>query len=627
MRRSDRKAQGSLLSTTLEPPVANSGGRALETTRREEAGAFLHDWAVVIALVLLVLGAGYVRATLIWPEATGLRESPYDDEGVYAAAAQLIAQGKHPFRDFIYAHPPLGPLLLLPAIEYHFTLWGSPTTFMMLRYLVVVYSALTVGLVFLLSWRLWGLVGGLLSGVLLLLDPSSVWVGRHVMLEGPLLFLLALAALLYVLARGQEQPSTALLIGAGFVAAAAGGVKLQGLVLLMAFLIDLITRRRGLHAFTVVVGAALLWLPLWIYLVWVRDGNPLGQFIWFQLLRPGDGTVSLAGRLASILDEATLVLIAAALALALLPAFRLRPASALRRRANQARRAARATGARLGEVKRLSGFSEPDEAETQPPVDAIGSEEPTVAATTGSLGSPTGEDRAAPARAHPAWSLLPWWVFLVTVMLFFSRSFYAHYVAQLALPLALLAGALPAAIAHLFRINWSARAFGIGVTILAVAVLLPFGYNAAAEDFRERHDRLYEITGRYAGDAAQPDDSVFALDAQIPFRAARRPAREHRDRFIVDGYGMLLYHGLGIDGRPVLELARRALRPIPPDPYAVMWHPVAQEQLRDSMARSDLIVIDKQSEARLTAATRAWLNRQARLEERQDRYAIYRITR
>ncbi len=45
------------------------------------------------------------------------------------------------------------------------------------------------------------------------------------------------------------------------------------------------------------------------------------------------------------------------------------------------------------------------------------------------------------------------------------------------------------------------------------------------------------------------------------------------------------------------------------------------------MARSDLVVIDNKSDGRLTDETRAWLAAKATLEERQERYVIYRIRR
>src|SRR3954447_22919103 len=127
---------------------------------RGERAATLEDWGALLALIALVVLAIWVRGLTIWPQATGLNEAPYDDEGVYAEAAQLLIEGKQPYRDYIYAHPPLGSLLLAPAAQYHYATWGSPTTFMILRYASLAYSAVTVGLVFLIGWRLWGLIGG-----------------------------------------------------------------------------------------------------------------------------------------------------------------------------------------------------------------------------------------------------------------------------------------------------------------------------------------------------------------------------------------------------------------------------------------------------------------------------------
>lgn len=589
--------------------------------RRAERLRVLQDWAIALTLLLLVFGAGYVRGALIWPATTGLQESPYDDEGVYAAAAQLMLQGKHPYRDFIYAHPPLGPILLLPAIDYHFTAWGSPITLLLLRYSMTLYGALTVGLVFLLAWRLWGFWGGLLSGAILACDPSSVWAGRHVMLEAPLLFLMALAALLYVVSRGQEREGIPLSLAAGFLAAAAGGVKLQGLVLLAALLIDLTVRRRWTQLASILAGATLLWLPLWGYLLFLRGGNPLGQFVWLQLLRPADGLVSSGERLRQLRDDGGLALAGAALALLALPAFGFRPLSPLRRQVRRVRAARRAGRSPL-QLPRLSSFDGvPQRVNPEP---SRGREPGIPPAAV----APSPGVSAARRGLNPGWSLLPWWLLLTGAALLLSRSFYAHYGAHLALPLAILAGAAPAAAGRAVRSGWAGRAVALAIVVAGAVLLFPLGSRAVRTDFRARPNALYQIVGRYAGDAVKPEQGVFALDAQFPFRAARRPAREDRDRFIVDGYGMLLYHGLGIEGTPMLELARRAATQRPPtDPYQIMWRPRAQEQLRASMARSDLVVIDKGSDGRLADETRAWLATQGKLEEKQDAYAIYRITR
>ena len=594
------------------PPVAPSAGSG-------QAGWF-RAASIAAMFVVVIVFAAWVRGTTIWPQATGLNEAPYDDEGVYAAAAQLLRQGKQPYRDFVYAHPPLGPALLAPAVDYHFTPWGSPTTFMILRYASLAYSALTVGLVFLIAWRLWGFLGGVVSAALLAVDPESVWAGRHIMLESPLFFLSALAVLAYVLAREEEHPPPALLLFAGFFAAAAGGVKLQGLIVLAAMIVDLLIRRRGILLANLLVGALILWLPLWAYLAWLGAGDPLGQFIFLQLLRPGDGLVGLSERARALWsgngdvaiqsDKGWLVLALAGLALVALPSLLLRPVVAARRRPR------RATEGGGMDLPRLSL------------VDGSITEAPSRRGVRSAMAAIGSTSRTEPEHPSRGWTLLlPWLVFALTSIVL-NRSFYDHYGAHLSLPLAIAAGALPLIVVRGLATGWRGRVIGVGVTVACCALLFWLAPATWREDREHHEDRLYTIVGRYATDAVGPDAGIFALDVQFPFRAARRPAREDHDRFLVDSYGMLLYHGLGIEELALSERLRRVVSGSPGrDPYAIMWRPAAQAQLRASIERSDLVIIDKLSDGRLTDETRQWLAQKGTLAERQDRYVIYRIRR
>jgi hypothetical protein len=130
----------------------------------------------------------------LWPQERGLTQLPFDDEGVYAGASQLFIQGILPYRDYFFAHPPVAAIAYAPAMAYHFTAWGSPTSFMGARYLSVGYSLLTLAFVLLIGWRLAGIWGGAISGGLWALDGRAVEINRKVMLDGPMV-LLSCAAL------------------------------------------------------------------------------------------------------------------------------------------------------------------------------------------------------------------------------------------------------------------------------------------------------------------------------------------------------------------------------------------------------------------------------------------------
>jgi UDP-glucose 4-epimerase len=69
-------------------------------------------------------------------------------------------------------------------MAYHFTEWGSPTSFMMARYLSVFYSLITLALLFGIGYRLAGTWGGSIAGGLWAIDDRVVEINRKIMLEG-----------------------------------------------------------------------------------------------------------------------------------------------------------------------------------------------------------------------------------------------------------------------------------------------------------------------------------------------------------------------------------------------------------------------------------------------------------
>ena len=259
-------------------------------------------WTVALAVVAAVGLA--LRLVWLWPPTQGVVQAPYDDEGVYVMAAQLLRQGQLPYRDFFFAHPPLGVALLTPAVSVAFTPWGSGLSFGLTRLLVVLMGTVTVVLVGLAAARLWGAPGGVIAAALLALDPASVAASRHILLETPMALLLA-AALLAAVGTGERRFGPLL---TGLLAGLAALVKVQALAFGLAYLVVLGIRRRPRALLLAGAGLAAAAAVIVPAMLAVGPGRFLRQVVLFQVARPGDGLFGLPERLTALLAPGGLLL-------------------------------------------------------------------------------------------------------------------------------------------------------------------------------------------------------------------------------------------------------------------------------------------------------------------------------
>jgi hypothetical protein len=534
--------------------------------------------AVLLALLMV---AGYARMSQLWPQDYGISRAPYDDEGVYAGASQLILQGIIPYRDYFFAHPPLAAISYAPAMAYHFNQWGSPTSFMMGRYLSVGYSLVTLALIFLIGLRLAGLGAGTLAGVLWALDGRVVEINRKVMLDGPMVLLSCAGLLFYLWARdridGTGTPrhthrwTLLLLFLAGACATLSALTKIAGVACLIAILADMgwlwAERRGGMavrgRGFAVVLGGALVaaLAALGPFLL-LAPQQLVRQVFFFQLLRPSDGLMDAPARIADLSSTLSnaLTLLAAAGGLLLLCAWVL--------------------------VRREAG----------------------------------------------AWRVVVLWTFFSLLLFTLSRSFYSHYYIQLAAPLCLMGGAV-SLIAGVGR--WPTRTTmravvpvaALSVVLLAVvalplAVVQWHGMNTRL--CPQCEDRIFEIVGRYVNNAVPPGTPVLSTDEQFNFLAARPPSR-NATGYLIDSYGHMIYLGLGLDRRGWGDLWGAVLSgEHSTDVYAVIQHPEPQADFLDRAGGVPLIVVHDKGFARLTDATLAALEARNTVVERQARYVIFR---
>lgn len=577
-------------------------------------------WRGPALLLGLLLLAGFARMVLLLPQDVGLSENPYDDEGVYAGASQLFIQGIVPYRDYFFAHPPLAAITYAPAMAYHFTEWGSPTSFMMARYLSVAYSLATLALIFLLGLRLAGLWAGTIAGLLWTVDGRVVEINRKVMLDGPMVLLSCAGLLLYLWARpylaGDEQvsrPKRPLLVlfFAGICAALSALTKIAGVACLLAILLDVTwlwlngrfggkramlaqSQVRGLGVLLggVLLAAAVVLGPFLV----IAPSQIIRDVFFFQLLRPGDGIVDIPARVADLtadMRDPLTLLIAATGFIVLSLAIWLR-------------------------------------------------------------------------RAAGAWWVVAIWMFLSVLLFTYSRSYYQHYYIQLAAPICLLGAGLSLLPEVVRRLSLSLRQARAKATIasynpqpttnnpqrllylalgaaIAALVSLPLFWAQWQGIVTRRPDHIFEIVGRYVNDAVPPGTPVLSTDEQFNILAARPPSH-NATGYLVDSYGHMIALGIGLNTRSWSDLISSALKGehgIPAsatqngvdpeaakhvgDVYGAMLRPEAQADFLDRASRVPLIVLHTTGLNRLTAATQQAIAAEDKLvEQYQERYYIYR---
>ncbi|HEX9989773.1 MAG TPA: hypothetical protein VGE45_15020 [Chloroflexia bacterium] len=540
-------------------------------------------WLLLGLLLVLLLIGGYARMSQLWPQGYGLSQLPYDDEGVYAGTSQLFIQGIMPYRDYFFAHPPIAAFSYAPAMAYHFTEWGSPTSFMMARYLSVAYSLLTLAILFLIGVRLAGVWGGAISSALWALDGRVVEINRKVMLDGPMVLLSCGALLLYLwvrptLAGDTSSPAKRPLVWlalAGACAAMSALTKIAGAACFIAILADIIwiavVNRRAadkpqvprfrLQLGSLLLGAVAATLAILGPFLVMAPSQFVRYVFFFQVLRPSDGTIDVPSRIADL----TLNL-----------------------------------GNALTPLLAAVGFA--------------------------FLSLWVWNRR----QAGP-WRVVVLWTFFSLLLFTYSRSFYGHYYIQLAAPLCLLGAGVSLLPSFLSLVETGRRSVAPAMARLSpVALLALIALPLVAVQWggivTRREDRIFEIVGRYAGDAVPPGSPILSTDEQFNFLAARPPSR-NATGYLIDSYGHMIALGLGLNTRDWPDLWAASLRgEHSDDAYAIMQRPTPQADFLDRASRAPLIVIHSKGYARLTQSTIDAIEAQTSVAERQARYTIYRNT-
>lgn len=231
-------------------------------------------------LPAIVAVVGFVIALLIRVIPGRLATGAVDyDEGVYVAAALTVLEGRFPWRDFAFLHPPGVILWLLPA-----ALAGPKLALLIGRVLAVIVGALNVVMVGRIV-RGWA---GIAAALFLCLWWETVLTDRGVYLE-PLMNGAGLGALLLL----SDVPGRKHVLAAGLLCALAMGFKLLGGVWCVAAFIVCPKEFRARLVLTAVATFALLFGPLFA----IAPADAFFQLVTVHSSRPPDGDLERLVRL------------------------------------------------------------------------------------------------------------------------------------------------------------------------------------------------------------------------------------------------------------------------------------------------------------------------------------------
>jgi hypothetical protein len=270
------------------------------------------------ALAALAILGFFIRAAGFFQEGGALAHPIDFDEGVYFSASALLFQGVHPYRDFVFVHPP--GLLYVLGLATALVKWlGVSNAFLVTRWMAALAGGCSTFLAGRMTARWVGPLGGVVAALLYAFHPEAVGVERGPFLE-PVLNVVCLSmANAWLAPREKATPWTFAL--AAMFCGLAISIKLWGGLWFLAALVSMprgggIFSRRLLFFLIAGLVVCVLVFPLAL-------GAPesfLNQVFLFHAHRPPDGEVERWRRLVTLFSGSRFF-ISAGVSVALLSGF------------------------------------------------------------------------------------------------------------------------------------------------------------------------------------------------------------------------------------------------------------------------------------------------------------------
>ena len=516
----------------------------------------------------MLLTALALRLYRLAPVDVGLLYAQDADEGVYATTAQLALQGFMPYRDFFTPMPPAAIYGFMAVLRVFYHPWGSAVGLMALRYTCVALGVLTVLLTYHAAAMIGGYWAGLLAAALLAVDGIVAAQDRRAMLEAPTNLLSLLAVLSYLLAlksASLERWRDFAPRGGHFFGATGAGR--QGLLILSSgFFCALALLTKG----TALVPLLLVGLHLLLRRHWRQAFWFAGSFVASYLLC---ASVFLLGCPVEFLKQNYFFHF-------------LRPWDG--------------TVNPLARLAEMWGY--------------------TWSWTTvrfALVGAVVMLFMGKKARHADLWWVVLTWAGLMLFLLLGSRTYWATYFSQLAVPCCILGGlALNDELdqhAHSLMDRLPLHFCWPALQILLLASMLALGYPRLRLQYNTTREALEQIKPVYpeiAGYINQRIPSgapILAFETNYTFLSSHPPAGAQEGSFFIDSYGEMLYRNLQIPERSIVELLASWAQQERIGTQAVFHREPAQAEVRRVFERAPYMVLDGRALKQLTEETSAYL--------------------
>ncbi len=486
-----------------------------------------------VLLALLCVACDLRMARMLPADEALLYAADYD-EGVHVAAGQLVAQGLTPYRDFLFLQPPLAALGFAGVARVQFATWGDETTFALARYATIAAGLLTLVCVFLIAQKLGGTLAGLIATGVLAVDALVIATDRRAMLEPHvnLLSTLAMAVCLVAL----ERRARRWMFGAGVLAALTFFTKTTGGVVALAigaYLAAQFGRAKMLRRETR-AGAQLLAFGIGVALPSALIAG------YFLLVCPEQ-----------FLKQVYLIHFA-------------RVPDGVIALTDRVAETVNAPGSRLTLIGAGAGLA----------ILAV---------------------RAGLQKQIGAWGLIVLWAGGVVALFAASRTYFPHYFAQLAVPLAILAGGAGSR-GRTDRRMVIAAQIGVALIALAGAASVGGAQIAQARAIADQREANTRAIGRFLAANVPAEARVLALSPVYAILGSRSLAGNGAQNFLIDSYGAILYVNVGMEDAWMPE-------PFFQDIWSAIHFVDGQNEIVKAAANADVVVLDRQARWELTPET------------------------